>query len=119
MKIGKVWLIGAGPSDFELLTIKGKKIIEKADIILYDRLVSHSIINLAKDEAMLIDVGKYANNHTIPQEEINNLLFKYALDGKNVVRLKGGDPFLFGRGGEELELLAKNNIPFEVVSGIT
>ncbi|MFR4986116.1 MAG: uroporphyrinogen-III C-methyltransferase [Lachnospirales bacterium] len=119
MKIGKVWLIGAGPSDFELLTIKGKKIIEKADVILYDRLVSHSIINLAKDEAMLIDVGKYANNHTIPQQEINNLLLKYALDGKNVVRLKGGDPFLFGRGGEELELLAKNNIPFEVVSGIT
>ncbi|WP_317368756.1 uroporphyrinogen-III C-methyltransferase, partial [uncultured Tyzzerella sp.] len=119
MKIGKVWLVGAGPSDFGLLTIKGKNIVERADIILYDRLVSHSIINLAREDATLIDVGKCANNHTIPQEEINNLLLKYALDGKNVVRLKGGDPFLFGRGGEELELLEKNNIPFEVINGVT
>ena len=93
MKKGKVWLVGAGPSDFELLTIKGKKVIENADIILYDRLVSHS--------------------------DINQLLLKYALEGKKVVRLKGGDPFLFGRGGEELELLEKNNIPFEIVNGIT
>lgn len=119
MKIGKVWLVGAGPSDFELLTIKGKKIIEKAEVIFYDRLVSHSIINLASDDAILIDVGKCSNNHTMPQSEINKLLLKYALDGKNVVRLKGGDPFLFGRGGEELELLSQNNVEFEVVNGIT
>ncbi len=119
MKKGKVWLVGAGPSDFELLTIKGKKVIEQADIIFYDRLVSNSIINLAKDDAILIDVGKCSNNHTMPQEQINKLLLKYALEGKNIVRLKGGDPFLFGRGGEELELLAKNNIPFEIVNGIT
>lgn len=119
MKKGKVWLIGAGPSDFGLLTIKGKKAIEKADVIFYDRLVSHSIVNLAKDDAKLIDVGKRSKNHTMPQEEINKLLLKYALQGKNVVRLKGGDPFLFGRGGEELELLAQNNVDFEVVNGIT
>ena len=116
---GKVWLVGAGPSDVELLTIKGKKVIEQADIILYDRLVSNSIISLAKDDAILIDVGKCSNNHTMSQEQINNLLLKYVLDGNKVVRLKGGDPFLFGRGGEELELLAKNNIPFEIVNGIT
>ncbi|WP_250278651.1 uroporphyrinogen-III C-methyltransferase [[Clostridium] colinum] len=119
MKKGKVWLVGAGPSDFELLTIKGKKIIEKADVILYDRLVSHSIISLANDNALTIDVGKCSNNHTMPQEEINKLLLKYALEGKQVVRLKGGDPFLFGRGGEELELLVENDIDFEVVNGIT
>nr|WP_317358854.1 uroporphyrinogen-III C-methyltransferase [uncultured Tyzzerella sp.] len=119
MKKGKVWLVGAGPSDFELLTIKGKKVIENADIILYDRLVSHSIVNLAKDSAILIDVGKSSNNHTMCQSDINQLLLKYALEGKKVVRLKGGDPFLFGRGGEELELLEKNNIPFEIVNGIT
>ncbi len=119
MKKGKVWLVGAGPSDFELLTIKGKKVIENADIILYDRLVSHSIVNLAKDSAILIDVGKSSNNHTMCQSDINQLLLKYALEGKKVVRLKGGDPFLFGRGGEELELLEENNIPFEIVNGIT
>lgn len=119
MKKGKVWLVGAGPSDFELLTIKGKKVIENADIILYDKLVSHSIINLANENAMLINVGKSSNNHIMPQEKINKLLLNYALEGKKVVRLKGGDPFLFGRGGEELELLEQNNIPFEIVSGIT
>ena len=119
MKKGKVWLVGAGPSDFELLTIKGKKVIENADIILYDKLVSHSIINLANENAMLINVGKSSNNYIMPQEEINKLLLNYALEGKKVVRLKGGDPFLFGRGGEELELLEQNNIPFEIVSGIT
>lgn len=119
MKKGKVWLVGAGPSDFGLLTIKGKKAIENADVIFYDRLVSHSIVNLAKDDATLIDVGKRSKNHTMPQEEINELLLKYALQGKNVVRLKGGDPFLFGRGGEELELLVQNNVDFEVVNGIT
>lgn len=119
MKKGKVWLVGAGPSDFGLLTLKGKQAIENADIVLYDRLVSHSIVNLAKDDAELIDVGKMSKNHTMPQENINELLLKYALEGKNVVRLKGGDPFLFGRGGEELELLAKNNVEFEVINGIT
>lgn len=119
MEKGKVWLIGAGPYDFELLTIKAKKLIEDADVILYDRLVSHSIVNLKKDDAILINVGKNAGNHTMKQEDINKTILKYALDGKNVVRLKGGDPFLFGRGGEELELLVENNIEFYVINGIT
>ncbi len=119
MEKGEVWLVGAGPYDFELLTIKAKKIIEKADVILYDRLVSHSIVNLKKDDAILIDVGKCAGNHTMKQEDINKTILKYALEGKKVVRLKGGDPFLFGRGGEELELLVKNNIKFYVINGIT
>ncbi len=119
MKKGKVYLVGAGPSDFGLLTLKGKDAIEKADIILYDRLVSHSIVNLAKDGAELVDVGKKADNHTMPQEEINKLILDSALNGKTVVRLKGGDPFLFGRGAEELELLVENDVEFEVINGIT
>lgn len=119
MAKGKVWLVGAGPSDVGLLTIKAKEVIEKADVVVYDRLIGQSIMMMMPDTAEKIDVGKRAGNHTMPQEEINKLLLDKALEGKRVVRLKGGDPFLFGRGGEELELLVKHGIPFEVVPGVT
>jgi len=116
---GKVWLVGAGPSDSELLTIKAKRLIESADVIVYDSLVGVGIIGMIPPDVEMIDVGKRAGNHTKPQEEINRILCEEALQGKNVVRLKGGDPFLFGRGGEELELLAANNIAYEIVPGVT
>lgn len=116
---GKVWLIGAGPSDMGLFTIKGKEILSQAEVVVYDRLVGEGILNLIPQEAEAVDVGKRAGNHTMPQEDINRLLLQKAQEGKKVVRLKGGDPFLFGRGGEELELLAKHNIAFEIVPGIT
>lgn len=119
MKQGKVWLVGAGPSDPGLLTIKGKSVLEKADAIVYDRLVSAGILAMAPFGAKLIDVGKNAGNHTLPQEEINALLIRLAQEGKKVVRLKGGDPFLFGRGGEEAEALADAGILYEVVPGVT
>jgi uroporphyrinogen III methyltransferase/synthase len=119
MKKGKVWLVGAGPAETDLLTIKAKKIIEQADVVVYDRLVGQGIIMLIPDEAKSIDAGKRAGNHTMPQEQINHILLQEALLGKNVVRLKGGDPFLFGRGGEELELLSRNEIPYEIIPGVT
>lgn len=119
MEKGKVWLVGAGPSDVGLLTIKAKEVIEKADVVVYDRLIGQGIMMMIPDGAERIDVGKRAGNHTMPQEEINRILLEKALEGKRVVRLKGGDPFLFGRGGEELELLVKHGIPFEVVPGVT
>lgn len=119
MTDGKVWLVGAGPSDPELLTIKAKRLIEEADVIVYDHLIGQSITLLLPERAELLCVGKRAGHHTIPQSEINALLLNKAREGKRVVRLKGGDPFLFGRGGEELELLAANGIPFEVVPGVT
>lgn len=119
MRKGKVWLVGAGPSDVGLLTIKAKEVIEEADVVVYDRLVGQSIMMMIPDRAEKIDVGKRAGNHTMPQEEMNQILLQKALEGKRVVRLKGGDPFLFGRGGEELELLAEHQIPFEVVPGVT
>lgn len=117
--IGKVWLVGAGPSDVGLLTVKGKEVLGKAQVVVYDRLVGAGILAWIPEEAEAIDVGKRAGNHTMPQEEINHLLLQKAQEGKRVVRLKGGDPFLFGRGGEELELLAEQNIPFEIVPGVT
>lgn len=116
---GKVYLIGAGPSDVGLLTIKGKEILQKAQVVVYDRLVGAGILALIPKEAEVIDVGKRAGNHTMPQENINQLLLEKAQQGKQVVRLKGGDPFLFGRGGEELELLLEHDIPFEIVPGVT
>ncbi len=119
MMKGKVWLVGAGPSDVGLLTIKAKEVIERADVVVYDRLIGQSIMMMIPERAERIDVGKRAGNHTMPQDEINQLLLEKALEGKRVVRLKGGDPFLFGRGGEELELLAKYQVPFEVVPGVT
>ncbi len=119
MQKGKVYLVGAGPSDIGLLTLKGKALLERADVVIYDALVGQEILHLIPDSAEQLDVGKRAGNHPVPQQQINQLLLQKAQQGKLVVRLKGGDPFLFGRGGEELELLAAHNIPFEVVPGVT
>lgn len=118
-KTGKVWLVGAGPSDPELLTLKGKRAIEHADTVVYDALVGEGILQMIPAEAECINVGKRSSNHTMAQEKINELLVRKAKEGKRVVRLKGGDPFLFGRGGEEIELLVKEQIAYEVVPGIT
>lgn len=119
MRSGKVWLVGAGPGDALLMTIKGRKVLENADVIVYDSLVGDSILSALPHGAQLINVGKRASNHTMAQDKINELLLSLAQEGKKVVRLKGGDPFLFGRGGEELELLAENDIPYEIVPGVT
>jgi uroporphyrin-III C-methyltransferase len=117
--MGKVYLVGAGPGDPELITVKGLTCIQQADVILYDRLVNEQLLQHAKEGADLIYCGKLPNYHTMQQETINHFLVKHAKKGKVVVRLKGGDPFIFGRGGEEAESLAKHNIPFEIVPGIT
>lgn len=116
---GKVWLVGAGPGDPGLFTLKGMQVLREAQVVVYDALVGQGILNMMPKEAELINVGKRASNHTMPQEEINKVLAEMALEGKRVVRLKGGDPFLFGRGGEELELLTKCGIPYEIVPGVT
>ena len=116
---GKVTLVGAGPGDPGLLTRKGLEALERADVVVYDRLVSPAILALMPEGAVKINVGKEASRHPVPQEQINRILLEQAQQGHNVVRLKGGDPFLFGRGGEELELLAEHRIPFEEVPGIT
>lgn len=116
---GKVWLIGAGPGDIGLLTLRGKEVLEQAEVVVYDALVGQSILSMIPDTAERINAGKRSGDHTLPQEEINLLLLNKAMQGKRVVRLKGGDPFLFGRGGEELELLTENNIPYEIVPGVT
>ena len=116
---GKVWLVGAGPGDPGLFTLKGRSVLEAADVVVYDALVGQGVLGMIPPRAELINVGKRASNHTMPQEQINQVLLEEARKGKQVVRLKGGDPFLFGRGGEELELLVKENIPFEVVPGVT
>lgn len=119
MNKGKVYLIGAGPGDAELLTVKAARILSNADVVVYDRLVSNGVMDLIPHDAELIDVGKNAGNHPVVQSKINEILRDEALAGKTVVRLKGGDPFVFGRGGEELEVLLENGIEFEVVPGIT
>lgn len=119
MNKGKVYLIGAGPGDIGLITVKGMEKLKEADVIVYDRLVNDSLLKEAKDSCEMIYVGKKPNKHTMKQEEINNVLIEKGKEGKIVVRLKGGDPYVFGRGGEEGEELYKNNIPFEVVPGIT
>jgi uroporphyrin-III C-methyltransferase len=116
---GKVFLVGAGPGDHELLTVKAVEFLKKADIVIYDRLVTKSILKLAPKRAKKIYVGKRSGRHELSQERINELMINTALDGKRVVRLKGGDPFLFGRGGEEAEALADSDIDFEVVPGVT
>ena len=117
--IGKVWLVGAGPGDVGLFTLKGLEVLEQAEVVVYDALVGLSVLSLIPDSARLIYAGKRSGNHALSQEEINHVLLEEALKGNRVVRLKGGDPFLFGRGGEELELLAENNVPFEIVPGVT
>lgn len=116
---GKVYLVGAGPGDPDLLTIKALKALQAADVVVYDRLVSQSILGLVPAGTMLIGVGKSARNHTIPQDEINEMLVALARKGRNVVRLKGGDPFIFGRGSEEAQILVQENIPFDVIPGMT
>ncbi|MEG0824203.1 MAG: uroporphyrinogen-III C-methyltransferase [Oscillospiraceae bacterium] len=117
--MGTVILVGAGPGDPGLLTVKGREAILQAEVVVYDRLVSEGVLALIPPSAEAIDVGKQAANHKVPQEGINTLLLEKALEGKRVVRLKGGDPFLFGRGGEELELLEEHGVPFQEVPGVT
>lgn len=119
MSNGKVWLVGAGPGDVGLLTIKGQKVLSQAEVVVYDRLVGDGVLAMIPKHAQTINVGKNAGHHTKRQEEINQILVDEAKKGFRVVRLKGGDPFLFGRGGEELELLCKEGIPYEVVPGVT
>lgn len=119
MANGKVYIVGAGPGDPELITLKGKRAIEEADIIFYDRLINKQLLSYAKKDALLIYAGKEPNNHTIVQEELNQLLVWHAQLGNIVTRLKGGDPFIYGRGSEEAEVLDQHQIPFEIIPGIT
>src|SRR5215475_1014239 len=119
MKIGKVYLIGAGPGDPGLLTLKGKRCLEEADVVIYDYLVDQRILAYARPEAELFYVGKKSGGTAASQAEINRLMIERAHHGESVARLKGGDPFLFGRGGEEAEELVVAQVPFEIVPGVT
>jgi uroporphyrin-III C-methyltransferase len=119
MAAGKVYLVGAGPGDPKLLTVKAVELLKEADVVIYDRLVGESILNLAPEKAEKIYVGKRTGKHEVPQDKITEIIIEKALAGGKIVRLKGGDPFIFGRGGEEAEALVEKGIKFEVVPGIS
>ncbi|PTC00133.1 uroporphyrinogen-III C-methyltransferase, partial [Thalassospira xiamenensis] len=118
-KSGRIYLVGAGPGDPELLTIKAARLLDRADAVIYDRLVSDEILELANPFAERVYVGKSTGSHSLKQSEINTLLVHMARKHCHIVRLKGGDPYIFGRGGEEAEWLSLHDVPFEVVPGIT
>ena len=117
--IGRVALVGAGPGDAELITLKGARLLQAAEVVVYDNLVSAGSLDLISPTAERIFVGKMAGNHTMPQDDICQLLVGKALEGKSVVRLKGGDPFVFGRGGEEMDVLIEAGVPVDIVPGVT
>lgn len=119
MAIGKVYLVGAGPGDPGLMTVRGLELLRRADVVIYDRLVNPSLLEEAPVDATRVFVGKASGSHCLPQVEINDLLIQHARHGQQVVRLKGGDPFVFGRGGEEVQALAEAGIVFEVIPGVS
>ncbi|SES68567.1 uroporphyrinogen-III C-methyltransferase [Methanococcoides vulcani] len=118
-KYGKVYLVGSGPGDPELMTVKARRLMDTADVIVYDQLPGKQILDSMPEAAEKVDAGKYAGDHTLTQSEINDVIVEKAKEGKMVVRLKGGDPYMFGRGGEEAEELVEAGIEFEIVPGIT
>lgn len=117
--MAKVYLTGAGPGDIELMTVKALRLVQNADVIIYDRLANPEILNEAKENTELIFVGKEKGNHRVPQDEINEIIYQCSLKYENVVRLKGGDPFVFGRGGEEALYLKERDVKFEIIPGVT
>jgi len=117
--LGKVYLAGSGPGDPDLLTVKTRRLIDEVDVVIYDQLPGEAILSLIPEKTEKIDAGKYAGNHTLTQDKINEAIIQKAKEGKTVLRLKGGDPYVFGRGGEEAEELVKEGIAFEIVPGIT